>query len=397
MRDRLVRLVPGAFTFNIAGYECSRVGGSPASLARLLQRLSNQLRKSDGNDGEKSFWQHLFFDYLHYGSAICWLAYGRRVTLEDIHRFIVTCPSSNEQVAHPSFEKTPWHSTLKLAESKVETKADEVLLTKAAEFFISIQTGLGSKARSAGVQECSGILGKFLLPPFAETFCVAESTFTPDMPLKGTYFVIDAPILVHGDAGRLCQSVITLMTIEAALRQSRPTHHTLIVRDEYQLLATDPLFETLAHSVARSHQLSFWSSVQNLPLLYSCFGGTSKAENEARSLIANYGTKCILANDCMDVTNHFFSSMFGQHKEKFFSFNQQQPNDPVDGFDAVFGSQQFQFGASESFAPRVPEDYFLRLRKGGPPHFLVDFYMAVAGSVFADTGLPYKLMTVSQR
>lgn len=395
MRDRLLHLVPGQFTFNIAAYELCRQGGNPETFTRLLQRLNDQRNRTSGNDDEKNFWKNLFFDYMHFGITIVWLAHGPNITLEHIHQFISTSPNSLEEAKSQAFLNTPCWKMLRAAESNAKTSAEIRAYERACDFYIKIQTQLGSKARAAGVQECASILAPFLLSPFYETFCASESSFTPDMPLDQYYTVIDAPVLIHGPAAQLMQNVICTMTIDAALRQTKPRYYTLIVRDEMHMLAGDPLYETLVHSVARSHGLSFWSAVQNLPLLTSSLGGDARAEMHMKSLIANYGTKFILANSCMDVTNRFFSTMCGQHKEHFNNFNEQESSDPRDFLDATFGSAGFRFGSNTSYADRIPPDRFLHLRRGGPPDFLIDAYMA--GRVFPETGLPFKLVTFSQR
>lgn len=397
MHDRLMRLVPGQFTCNVAAFELGRQGGTPETLTRLLQRLNEQRNRTSGNDDEKSFWKNLFFDYMHYAVNIAWLAHGTAVTLEHIYQIISSSPNSVAEAATPDFLNSQCWTMIKLAESRVQTAGENRALDRAAEFYLKTQLGLGSKARAAGVQECCSILSPFLLSPFYETFCAVQSTFTPDMPLNQVYTVLDMPVLVYGPQAQLAQNLITTLTIEAALRQRSPEFYTIVVRDEVQLLAGDPLVETLAHSVARSHGLSFWSAVQNLPLLTSSFGGDAKAETHMKSLIANYGTKFVMANSCMDVTNRFFSTMFGQHKEQFHSFNEQHHpghDNSSTPMESIFGKANFQFGASTSYADRVPPDRFLHLRRGGPPHFLIDAYMA--GRVFSDTGLPFKLVTFTQ-
>ncbi len=397
MRNRLMHLIPGQFTFNVAGFEMGREGGSPESLTRLLQRLNEQRNRSSGDDSEKGFWKNLFFDFMHFAATIAWLAHRRGATLEHIHQVIVSCPSVAGQEATAQFKQTECWKMMELADANVTNAAEERSLNRATEFFLKIQIALGAKARIAGVQQCSSILTPFLLSPFYETFCSPTSSFTPDMPLDQYYAIIDMPVLIFGPQAQLAQSLITSMTVEAALRQRSPKYHLIVVRDEVHMLAGDPLYETLAHSVARSHGLSFWSAVQNLPLLTSSFGGDAKAEMLMKSLLANYGTKFVLANSCMDVTNKFFSTMFGQHKEQFQNFSEQKqpPSDSSTLMDSVFGTKGFQFGASTSYADRIPPDKFLHLRRGGPPHFEVDAYMA--GRVFPETLLPYKLVTFSQR
>ncbi len=398
MRDRLLHLQLGKFHFNVAGFEMGRIGGSPESLTRLLQRLNDLRNRTSGDGSEKNFWKNLFFDYMHFAAIIVWQAYGRESTLEHIYQVISTSPASIEAAKAKTFLDSACWKILKQAEANVSTAPDIRSFTRAAEFYLKIQNCLGEKARAAGVQECSSVLSPFLLSPFYETFCNAKSDFTPKLPLRQVYTVLDFPVLVYGPQAQLAQALISMMTIEAALRQVHPKHFTLIVRDEIQLLAGEPQFKRLAHSVARSHGLSFWSAVQNLPLLSSSFGGDAKAETQMKSLIANYGTKFVLANSCMDITNRFFSTMFGQHKEQFYNFNEQSQQVSQDNcglMESVFGKSAFNFGASTSYADRVPPDHFLHLRRGGPPHFLVDAY--IAGRIFPETGLPYRLVTFSQR
>lgn len=420
MRDRLIHLRPENFSFNFVGYELSRPGGSPASLTKLFSRLHDQLQRAKG-DKEEAFWKGLFFDFMHAAATIAWYANGSLTTVEDIYDVITSCPASPEDLCtppqgdptDPEFQRLNnlYEDRLKScgflrlinqAASNVTdrhrySEADRRDFGRAKDFFLERQLSLGDKARGAGVQATSSILGNFLRSPFYETFCVPESSFTPEVPLFQYYVVLDAPILVHQTAGQLMQSLITMMVIEAGLRQKHAESDTLIVRDEMQMLVTDPLFETMVLSVARSHRLGFISAVQNLPLMSAAFGGDPIAEQQTKALLANYGTKFVLANGCMTVTNQFFSEMFGQHRETMHSLHEQMPQDPVDFSDAVFGSQRFTFGTSQQFHPRVPPDAFLKLRKGGPPHYAVDAYMAQAGRVFPETGLPYKIVTFHQR
>ena len=393
--DDLVRLKPGAFRFNVAAYELTREGGTPESLTRFLQRLNDQRNRSTGNDSEKSFWKNLFFDFMHYAITAAWLAYGDKITLEHIHKVIISAPASYEEAKADEFRKSFCYVTIVLAESNAKSDADKRAAYRVSDFFLKTQLGLGYEARSAGVQECCSVIAPFLLSPFYETFCSEESDYTPDVPLKQKYVVLDMPVLVYGPPAQLAQNLLISMSVDAALRQTDPESYTLVVRDEFHMLVSDPLYETLVHSVARSHGLSFWSAVQNLPLLTTAFGGDGKAETHMKALLANYATKFILANTCMDVTNRFFSTMFGQHKEQFqnFSENQQQVQDQQ-GMNSVWGPNNFNFGASTSYADRVPPDHFLRLRRGGPPDFVVDAYMA--GRLFEDTGLPYRLVTFFQ-
>ena len=228
-----------------------------------------------------------------------------------------------------------------------------------------------------------------------ETVC-GESTFTPDMPLSGHCVVLDAPVLTYQQSGILFQSLITMMVIEEALRQSNPDKITAIVRDEYQMLIGDPEFEAMALSVARSHGLAFIAATQNIPLLHSAMGGDAVAEQQMLALLANHNTQLILANRC-SVTNSHFSQAFGSHREQFVTVNEGDPEEAENVYSLIFGSDNYRFSTSEQLVPRITPDDFLSLRRGGKPHnYLIDAFLTQGGQTYGD-GCPFKLVTFSQR
>lgn len=391
MADRLLHLRLGNFQMNVAGGEMSRTGGSPETLARLLLKLNRLRRRSKGGNSEQSFWENLYFDYLHYAAIAAFYAYGERSTIEHLYQFIHATPNTRKEAKEKVFLNGQcWQMLLKAQDQTRDDPAGQRALGAATDFVLFTQTGLGSKARQAGVQECSSILGPFLMSPFYETFCQPDSTFTADMPLRGYYTLLDFPVLTYGPTAQLAQSLIITLVVEAALRQTAPELSTMIVRDEVQMLVTDPFDETMWHSVARSHGLSFWSAVQNVNLLTTAFAGDEVA---MKSWVANLATKFACANTCMD-TNKYFSTLFGQHKEHFHNFSERQAQEPSNGMDALFGASGFQFGSSTSYADRVPVDHFLHLKRGGLPDYQVQAYMC--GRACLASGLPYQLVTFDQ-
>ncbi len=396
MRDRLLRLRPGEFTFNFAAYELSRTGGSPATLTRLFERLNKQLRNASSGGSNEEFWASLFFDYMHFAIWVAWLAHRDQVTVEHIHDVITSSPATTEEAKSEAFKHSPCWQMLQLADKNIANDGEDRALYKAGEFFLFKQTRLGENARGAGVQQCSSVLLPFLMSPLNETVCASQSSFTPDMPLNDYCCVLDFPILVYGQGGMLFQSLVTMLVQEAALRRQNPESICAIVRDEFQYLCADPEFETMVQSVARSQRLASIAAAQNIPLLYAAVGGDHRAETLIRSLLPNYTTKLLLANNC-DTTNRLFSDMFGQFKDQFISLSESPKEDPKDFLSAVFGANPFQFSTSQQLHSRLPPESFLTLRRGGPPFdFLIDAYLTIGGHTFAN-GLPFKQVTFSQK
>ena len=394
MRNRLIHLVPGKFTFNFLAYELNRVGGTPDSAARLLKRLNDQLMRTSGKQSE-SFWENLFYQFLHFSIVACYYAYRDKVTIEHVYQLINSTPTSQTQAKAESFLNSKCFQTLHLAEQNIRDEGEQRLYQMAVTFLLSGQLELGSKARSAAVSQCNSLLSPFLLSPMYETVC-GDSTFTPNMPLDGHCVVLDAPILTYQQTGILFQSLITQMVVEEALRRSNPNQITTIVRDEYQMLLSDPEFEAMALSVARSHGLAFIAATQSIPLLHSAMGGDAVAEQQMLALLANHNTQLVLANRC-SVTNNHFSQAFGQHRDQFVSVNEADPEQYVDLYSTVFGVDNYRFSTSEQLVPRVTPDDFLALRRGGNTHrFLIDAYFTQGGRTF-EYGSPFKLVTFSQR
>jgi hypothetical protein len=208
---------------------------------------------------------------------------------------------------------------------------------------------------------------------------------------------MDAPILVYQEGGLLLQNLIVLMTQEAALRSTNRGSYCAIMRDEAQCLVADPAFDMTVQSVSRESKLIHFTAAQNLPLLKSAFGGDMAAEQIVLAWLANYRTKFALANICND-TNMYYSTAFGQHKEQFISLNEHEPNGEQEGlYDTIFGANSFRFCTSEQMYHRVPPERFHSLRRGGPKYgYLIDAFMTMGGHTF-DNGLPFQLVTFSQR
>jgi len=397
MRDRVLRLVPGQFTFNFPYFEVTRPGGSPASLARLFVRLNEMLNRSKQGASSEGFWTNLFFNYMLFSVTLSWLAHRSSMTVATIADVLNSCPPSLEVVRSPDFVHGKFYQLLKQAEANLTSASEKRWLEQLLAFFLDTQTTLGSRARGAAITQCQNVLSPFLLPPLYETVCAEKSTFTPDMPLDGICAILDAPILVYQEGGLLLQNLIVMMTQEAALRSTTRELYCAIVRDETQMLIADPSFDMMVQSVSRESKLCHFSATQSIPLLRSAFGGDAAAEQMVLAWLANYRTKFALANICND-TNTYYSTAFGQHKEQFISLNEHEPSGEQESlYGTVFSGNCFRFGTSEQMHHRVPPDRFLSLRRGGPQNaYLIDAFMTMGGHTF-DNGLPFQLVTFSQR
>ena len=395
MRERLVRLAPGGFTFNFVSYELTRPGGNPASLTRLLEKLNKQLKNaSSGGASNEEFWASLFFDFMHYAIWVAYLARRNCVTAEHIHDVIATSPSTPDDARSESFQRTECWQMLQEAKANVRNAAEQRALMKAWEFFLLKQTQLGENARGAGLQQCGSVLSSFLISPTYEIVCAEHSSFTPETALNEACCILDFPILTYGQSAMLLQTLITMMVQEAALRRVNPFNICVIVRDEFQYLLADIQHEARVQSVCRQFRLAHVSLAQNIPLVNAASGGDHRAETLTQALLPNYRTKLLLANTC-HITNQHFADSFGQSKDQFISVSPGRLEEH-DMLGRALGIKPYEFSTSEHLHYRLPPESFLTLRRGGPPHWLIDAYLTMGGHTFSN-GLPFKRVTFSQR
>lgn len=396
MRDRLIHLRPGSFTFNVAAFEMGRVGGSPATFARLLDRLGEMLSRSSSSGEDGAFWKGLQSNALEAASTIAYFAFRDKVTLEHIYELISQCPANAAQTNCPDFKKKFFYSTFHLAEANLKNDAELHALKQSVAFFVQRVATIGEKGRGAMMTSCANILMPLLRSPVYETLCSETSTYTPEMPLQGYCVVVDYPVLVYQDSALLLQNLLSMLTTESALRRGQTDQITICVKDEYQLLCASPEFDCMAMSVARSHGLSFIAAAQSLPLLRVAMGGNSQGEQFALSLLGNFNTQLVFANQCSE-TSHFYSRAWGEHREDFISVNESQPEENFDLMNMMFGPDRFMFSVAEQMATRCPPENFLRLRRGSPVNkCIVDCYLTQGGRTFGKDHDPFTLISFKQ-
>lgn len=397
MRNRLIHLVPGQFTFNVASYEMSRPGGSPASFARLLERLNEMLNRQSSGGEDGSFWKGLYSAALEHASTICWLAYRDKVTLEHIYDLINACPANEAQLKPPKCKESKFYLISKQAEDNAQNPAEWHAVTQAINFFCQRVVHIGDKARGAMVTSCSNVIGPLMRHPVYETLCSSTSTFVPEMALEGNCVVIDYPILMHGTQALLFQNLLSIMITECALRNHNPTHVTVLLKDEYQLLCASPEFDSMAMSVARSHGICNIAATQSLPILRVAMGGDQQGEQFALSLLGNFNTQIVFANQCSE-TCQYYSRAWGEHREEFLTVNESKPEDKLDLMTFLFGPDRFLFSVSHQMTARCPVESFINLRRGGHINKrLVDAYLTQGGLRFGPDGSPFKKITFQQK
>ncbi|MCD0458129.1 TraM recognition domain-containing protein [Roseiconus lacunae] len=331
-----------------------------------------------------------------YAIQICYLAKREEVTIEDVYQFIMRSPSTFQQVGSSEFKaNSPCFAMLRQAEANLKGATEARLYKQAATFFLAEALQLGDKARGAAISQVSAVLSPFLQSPLYETVCCEESDFSPLMAITGKCVAMDFPVMSLGDGGRFLQTLITAQVTEAALSRPKPTHMTLVVRDELQMITRESSKEVADLSTARSQKLAFISGCQSIPTLQSAMGG-NQAEQDLHSVFSNYSTKLVLSTACSR-TAEYFSQAWGQCRDQFVSVSESKEEEELDLLNMLTGNDRLLFSVSEQLVPRCPPDAFLRLRRGGKSNrLLVDAFLCQAGRTYGPDGSPFKLVTFKQ-
>ncbi|MEM8669444.1 MAG: TraM recognition domain-containing protein [Planctomycetota bacterium] len=394
--DRLIHLQPGRFTYNFLSFELTKTAaGSPRTATNLLQDLNKLLNRA-GEDSGESFWANLFAKMCEYAIQICFLAKREKVTIEDVYQFIMTSPSTFKQAGSEEFKKKSFcFDLLRLAESNLDGSSEARQYKQAATFFLAEALQLGEKARGAAISQVSAVISPFLQSPLYETVCCAESDFSPLMAINGKCVAMDFPVMALGDGGRFLQTLITAQVTEAALARPKPTHMTLVVRDELQMITRDAAKEVADLSTARSQKLAFISGCQSIPTLQSAMGG-NQAEQELHSVFSNYSIKLVLSTSCSR-TAEYFSQAWGQCRDQFVSVAENKQEEELDLLNMLTGNDRLLFSVSEQLVPRCPPEAILSLRRGGRANrLLVDAFLSQAGRTYGPDQSPFKLVTFKQ-
>ena len=394
--DRAIILTPGKFTYNFLAYELQV--GSPRTATKLLLDLNKLVTQSGGND--ESFWANLFETMCMEAITICSMAKGigdGGITIEDVYRTIVDSPSTFKEASDLTFqEKSHCFAMLRQAEANISGDAEMRAYKQAATFLMSRVIGLGAKARASAVSQVSAVLTPFLNSDLYNTVVCQHSSFSPSQAITGGLVMMNAPVMSHGIGGALFQNLLATQITDAALRRATPTHMTVIVRDELQMLVSDANQEAMNLSVARSQRLAFVSGVQSLPTLQESLGGNA-AEQALHSLLANYSTKMVLSNPCSR-TNTYFSEAWGQQLEEFVSVSENKQEEELDLLNMLMGNDRLLFSVSQQYTPRCRVEDFLSLRRGGIANKLcVDFFLSQAGRTYGPDHSPFKRVTFKQR
>jgi hypothetical protein len=384
--------------FNFLDYELSRSGEGAGLTDNIVDLLLNVAeirgRKSDKGGGENGgFFVNAEKQILRVSVDTLARAKGR-VTVPDIHRLIMSAPTSREEFHSPQWRKESFcyacmvEAARRDAGSAKDPFKDDLEL--AGAYWCEEFPQMSDRTRSSIISTVTGTLDTLNRGYLRQLFS-GETNFTPDMLADGKILIHTMSVKEFGEVGAMSQVVMKFAAQKAIERRDirKSPRPVFLHLDEFQTLITssDSLFAT----TCRSARAAMVLATQTLPTVYGALGGGDQAKQEVNSLLANMNLKVFCANSDPDTTK-YAAELIG--KVSRFTVNASRQRG--DGFNTQPGHSTA--GVSESMDFELQSSELCRLRTGGPDNrYCVDAILHRTGTPFRSTGRNWMRTTFSQR
>lgn len=386
---------------NLLEYELRHGGGMRTSrlenviqLFQVILEIAERDRRSDGSSGDNKYFERAALQMLRCALLVLILA-GEPITLENIHRFIVTAPRSIEEARSPAWrDKSYCYQTLCKADDQPLTVSEERDFELSLLYFLEEFAAMDAKPRSSIVSTYTTMSDLFQRGVLRDTF-FGETNITPDACRQGKIFVLDFPTLRWNETGRIIQSAFKFVWQRSQERHDvaanpRPV---FLFSDEAQQFLTS--FDGPFQATARSSRICTLYITQNLPGMYEAVGGES-GRHVIDALLGNLRLKVFHAQDD-GVTCQWQSELLGKTKRLLFNSSAQPQTDQP--FDLWRPRSNVSAGFSESWEYLIqPWEWAKNARTGGEANgFLVDATLFQGGRVFNASGKTFLPITFDQR
>ncbi len=388
--------------FNFLNYELERGGRGAGITENIVSLLSTALEIAEqisGNGGagreEGQYWELTKRQICRNTVDVLILARGR-VSIPDLYEFIVTAPTSVDEIANPSWQKRSFcYRCILEAEQQVKTQLQKRDFHLAVTYFFEDFARLSDKTRSIVVSTVTSMVDMLNRGIGRELLCT-ETNVTPEAMEHGYVVFAGLPVVEYGPLGRLIQGILRhsfqLGIQRRNIRQSpRPV---FFFADEFQefVQSADRIFQ----NTCRSARVACVYLSQNVPNIVAALGGNQKGQAECDSLFGNLNLKVFHANSD-PTTNNYASQLIGQTKQLLMNTSSGHAPDDWTSLVLGMGSSQASGGFSETYYHEVPPTVFSTLRTGGNRNGRVIEAIAFrSGRVFKDTGRNWRLATFQQ-
>ncbi len=331
-------------------------------LVNLFVRVSEIIERRQGAAANEEYFQRAMKQLLRNAVDLLMLAH-QPVSLSEIVGVVNSAPQTDTQLSDKKWQEQSrcYRFLLAAEEAAKHDQGKQNAFQLVGNFWLREFPQLAHVTRSSIVSTFTTLADALLRDPFRDRFCT-ETTFVPEMLLKGTICVVDLDIKRYGEVGQYAQVLLKYLVQQAVERredlgrtEARPI---FLWADECQnfLVSYDQVFQT----TARSSKCATVSITQNIPSLYAALGGEATAKAKTDSLLGNLATKLFCQQDD-PITNQWAADMIGKTKQLLLSFNSSKST----GFGSV-PSQNLSSGISETMDYDCQTRNFQVLATGGP-------------------------------
>lgn len=320
---------------------------------------------------------------------------GEDLSMTGLYRLVVSAPRSR---AEPRSEE--WRDAsfffrcLQAAERAPKSESERADFELAAVFFLEEWVELNTRTRTTVESTLTAATDALSRGAARDALSAPGNglNFSPAMLEGGAIVILDYPVLVHHEAGRLIQVVVKHMAQRRLSARDVAMHPrpVCIVCDECQHLLTD--HDQLFVTTARSSRTSVVYATQSVSTLLEAMGGV-EAEPRTQSFLGNLQLQ--LHHQQTDTrTISYIQELTGRSRQYLVNASTASNADwlgPLIG-EPSGGSAGF----SESFDFDLNASDVNALAKGGPPHFFTEAIAYMGGRALAG-GRTWKRVRIPQR
>lgn len=382
--ERFLFVSPGSrHRFNFLDYEWRRPGGGQTeNLINLFYSVIEAV-EGDSNKSAESYWERTLKQLLRNAIDLLGVA-ENRITLQDLHRLIMSAPASPSDIADPGWEEGSFcFRCIEKGDARIrrgnvsETRARD--FGTAIKYFMDEYPRLAEKTRSIIVSSFTSMADALLRGEMHNLFCTTANIF-PELCRHGHVIVMDLPVKEWGHVGRVAQLIFKHVWQGAMERRSENgTHRPVFLwADEAQFFIS--LHDLDFQTTARSSKVSTVYLTQNLQNYFSVIKDRERVE----SILANLNTKIFHANSC-PTTNQWAADLIARSWQSRAT---------------VSGVQDREQGANVSVSRSLEHDVlpqeFTRMRIGSDRNNrIVDGILFQNGRIFSN-GLTWLRLAFSQ-
>jgi len=380
--DVLVFSPQSDLRYNFIADEQSQSQGSDAlveNLTALLMTVTDLgSGGSEGGGGDNDKYFKLEGTRLVRNGILALVLAGDTITIPDLHKLIVTSPTSMEQVASESWQQNSFcFKCLKAADKTEKTESQQADFELALTYFLKEWCSLSSRTRSvvqSTITSATDLLSRGIA---RDKISSPTPNISPSMMYEGKLIIVDFPVLVYRDVGKMIQVILKIMWQRSHARRdiSKNNRPTFIVADESQMLLVDE--DSRFQAIARSTRTAVVYATQSFSSYLETLG--ANAEPKVNALLTNLQLR--ICHQQTDIrTIQYMQDLLG--KSPRFTSNGNTNHNENWLAPLIGGERSSSSGFSESWDNQIEASDLNSLAKGGPPHFKTQAIIYQGGKIF---------------